>query len=1621
MPHDPDPNQEQSSGMPSGEGTAPTGTLPQKRKRSLWQRIIIGTAKTVTVFIAAVVLLVTLLLLSLHIPLVQRTLVTKLSSTLTEVLKFPVSVGYVYISWLDTLVMKDVVIKDGHGERLIAVQDLRVRFSLTALAQHNITVRAAYLEKPEVNVIMHPGAKKLNINEFVDNILAATTDPKAPYNPDPVGFVLRHAVLENGRFTFDDRTQPAIPHYFDHLHMVYDNLDATIEDFMVKGKFIGMGIKELSAHEQAHDLKLKNLKGYLSMDSTYLRLDRLHAQLGTRTHIKRMIGFKFKNWDRFPQFNDSVQIEANLDSTYIDFDDLRAFAPDLPKVNEVLRVKARFAGYVSNFSIRNFQAGFGQGSTLAGDVAMRGLPDWDRTFINTTLEQANIQTKDLLPYFPEAAHPSLTKLEYLDMPTTFKGTPTVFKFTTAANTALGKLRTATEMNLNGGMQAGVYKGILQTDGFHLGQLLGIPDQLQLMTVNTSFEGKGFTPETVRLFLQGQAQRIGIRNYTLQNTAINGGLANQVFGGVVSAADPNLSGRLEGKIDLSHKPEVIDVDLALKHANLAVFKILPDVTHLAGIFKADIHSLDPDPMRGYVRATEVEATIKGTAVKLDEMALRKYMANEQQVIEAECDWAMLNLTGNYTLTALAADLGALAEEYVYFFKKNLAQQRTYYTSRKPMHNNYGLNYRLEVIDPKPLLRIYAPDVLLSNDVTLAGSYTSASNAVVIMNTEIDSLGFGTNLFTDLVVDVNSAKSRSSSSVLASAHVQSAKQKLFGMNPMEQLVLDVEWNDQDINFDSEIRQPQTPGSIYKTANELSIGGLLHFFEDRYVVTLDKSSLHLLDEDWTLDAQNQFSVFYGKSIAVNKFSLRNQNQDITASGWLGPNAADTLKLLVQELHLDLLNSVIGKRVGGQAHADISIKAALGTPEIRGNIQVDSLSLEDFVIGNVVGSSTWDNANRWLNLDLDVVRGGEHLIRLDGHYETANRESPLQLQAYVTGLPLKIMEGFLGSIMSNWAGTATGLVDIRGAFDKIILDGNLQVNGGVFKYNYLNTTYRFNDRIKLSRNLVSMDNTELLDAFNNKARISRLHITHNFFRDYGIELVSQLDNFQVANTTQKDNPIYYGNVFASGPFRMSGPFDNLYIKGDLTSNKGTLMNIPIRSGTNEAEKLSFIKFVDSHKPLTIQEDSLSRKLNLQGITMDFTLNLNPDAEIDIVFNPRNGEVIKAQGNGTLKLAIDTRGDFTMLGEYTISKGTYNFIFLNAINKKFDLQRGSTLTWSGSPTGAMMKINARHTLNSSLRPLVQSQDSTLLERPELRRKYPVTVLMDITGDLLKPNITFAIEIDRSYPAIIGADVQTFEARLQNDQQELNRQVFYLFVIRSLAPVSTVAGANDNLLASGSSSTISEMLSNQISSLLSTVDQNFSIDIDVNGWDANALNALQLRLSYSLLEGRLRIARSGGVTNAQNQATAASIAGDWLVEYMLSKDGIFRLRGFIRNNQVSLGTGFSTQQNITTSGFTVLHTQSFDKLSELIPKFKKPAFIPSLKLDLRPDSLVERDTSISGPKVNQGLRQNTEPQGANKPARGTTTKQQSLWQDLWDKKGLQRIPFMGPTAQPWSAWVAASR
>ena len=284
------------------------------------------------------------------------------------------------------------------------------------------------------------------------------------------------------------------------------------------------------------------------------------------------------------------------------------------------------------------------------------------------------------------------------------------------------------------------------------------------------------------------------------------------------------------------------------------------------------------------------------------------------------------------------------------------------------------------------------------------------------------------------------------------------------------------------------------------------------------------------------------------------------------------------------------------------------------------------------------------------------------------------------------------------------------------------------------------------------------------------------------------------------------------------------------------------------------------------------------------------------------------------------------MYGDYKITEGYYNFTLAGLINKEFKITPNSSISWSGDPYAGHLNIDAIYTQYASLLPIVEI-DSSTASRTENRRKYPVNVLLDLDGNLMSPTITLGIDVLK-YPPDLSSGVVAYQSKLKTNEQELNKQVFSLLVLGIFSAEGTFTGV------ANSTNNLSELLSNQLSNWLSQVDDNLQIDINLNSLSKDALNTFQLRVAYTALDGRLRITRDGGFQNMQSSANLTNIAGEWTVEYLLSKDGNLRLKLFNKANQNVILT--NAENNSTASaGFSVLHTQSFSNLQDLFNFPKK--------------------------------------------------------------------------------------
>jgi hypothetical protein len=118
-------------------------------------------------------------------------------------------------------------------------------------------------------------------------------------------------------------------------------------------------------------------------------------------------------------------------------------------------------------------------------------------------------------------------------------------------------------------------------------------------------------------------------------------------------------------------------------------------------------------------------------------------------------------------------------------------------------------------------------------------------------------------------------------------------------------------------------------------------------------------------------------------------------------------------------------------------------------------------------------------------------------------------------------------------------------------------------------------------------------------------------------------------------------------------------------------------------------------------------------------------------------------------------------------------------------------------------------------------------------------------------------------------------------------------------------------------------------------------------------------VSYSFLDGRLRITREGGFTNANagSQNDLASAIGDITIEYLLTSSGKYRLKTYRRNNinATTAGSSLNAGSN-SVMGFTFMYTAGFNRLAEMFARGRKndENSAGGLRLDSESNEVVSR-------------------------------------------------------------------
>ncbi|GAB4486552.1 MAG: translocation/assembly module TamB domain-containing protein [Raineya sp.] len=1475
-------------------------------------------------FVAAVAIM-------LAVPPVQTFLARFATQYLSEKTGFQITIQKIHFNLLNQdLLLKGLKILDKKGEKMMDLEELSCDFSLyDAIQGKNIFLDKFALKKGKVSLVLNPDSKELNIQEFIDAIENLTAPKeKKPRKPGERAavFAIEEVFLDEIIFSYHDPRQDSIKNGFDYAHFQLEHLDGYLGKLLIVADTVAFEARNLQAMDKASGLTIKDLNTNFFFNKTSMRFDNLYAEVNNSI-LQDSLVFNFESGKDFGDFNNKIHIEANLDSTILHTHDLALFAPDLYAFDDVWHLKGIFSGTVRNFNFLDFNISFGQKSQLFGSFSAEGLPDVRSLLASLQFEEGSlIHTPDLAQYVNNDEIQSyVQKFGDVNLTGRFDGYIDDFKANVSMQSALGKA-TLDAYFIQKNNELPAYEGQIALENFEIGSLFNQVD-VGSISMEGGLKGRGFTLQTLDTDFDGNVYSFEALNYTYQDIYLNGHFKNRFFGGTLRSDDENANLELEGTIDFSKKEPELRISSQVVNVDLQNLKLSPEKITFIGFLHLQSKGLYFDDFMGEVLLREATLGYRNKTISFDSLLFTS-QTNEYgyRFLDLYSEYATVGVVGKYNLSQLGNTLSSFFDELLLGLKNRKDEKIAYYEQkRKKRNENLSLEYDILIHQPRPLLHLFDTTAFASADAHFKGILIGGDSARLTFKSvkPLPSIQFGKYHFFRNNVQFEAYKNRLDDNITAELNLYSHSQQLSDLKT-EKLSFQAIWLDGIIDFRTKIKQQEND-------NQADLQGHITLDTNKTIIEFEESAVTLLKERWLFTPEGKIIIFTNENgkIVFDKCLITNKNQEIAVDGMIAENFPDEkLKIDINTFQLASLNDLLGnKKLSGILDAHLLIEDVYEQIKINANFRADSVVVNKFFIGDIKGVSAWNTQTQLVDISLDIFHKKDFMFFLSGTYNP--REDYLDILARLRDTEINIVEPFVEEFVSKLEGTVSGDILVTGKLNEPNLSGFVKFKQAKFKINYLGTIYETNSQIDITKNELLFNKFVLTDRERQNAALSG-RIYHEKFQHFFIELNGDFERFSLLNIKEQENALYYGTAIASGRLMIQGEPEDIYIKIDATTDRGTKIYLPL-DGYSEVGDANYYQFVDFEKENKKDSTNLLsnpiKTVKLSGLQMDMNLNVTEDAYFEIQLDRQTGDIMKGYGKGLMQMGIDSRGNFGIWGDYNITRGSYHFTMKNLISKKFNIMQGSKIYFEGDVYKAYMDVKASYDdAHPSFTAFLPASEIT----PETSRRFPVSVIAHLIGDLLAPKVNFKIDFKDIEKKISNPTLQAamfkVKSDIENNELELNRQVGSLIILGQFTSES--AGSSVGI-ASGR--TLGEFLSNQLSSYISKIDENLEIDLNASDLigGQNGSNLIGMRFSYTLLDGRLKVISDNRLDNRQQ---GSNYTGEWIVEYTLTEDGRYKLKMY---NRSTLGNNNIMQTTANSTGISFSQTHNFNSFKDLFKRKKK--------------------------------------------------------------------------------------
>ena len=1294
---------------------------------------------------------------------VQSYLGTYAGMIFSDLSKGQVKIGSLYVNPLGQVVLRDILMVSPTNDTVADGKRIAVRFnknpiSSTGLSFDVVTIKDTYYHLG-IKESTRPGKKtEINLQWFID--IFAPEVPKEHHKPTkPFIVKVRQLYLDGVHYKMDliSHIDP-YPHGVDIPHMEFMDIHARIKNIVVNSDNIDCRIVSFYAREKS-GFVLQDLSTDVSISPSHIIATNMELQTDS-TRLLCDAQLLYRDWKTMKYYCDSVYMTLLLKpGTIGGMSDAAYWAPVLWGVDERIAIEGNFYGPVANMHADNVIAKFGDNSRLSFDGHIVGLPNIKETYVNAQVHELFTTANDIasinLPEGVVKKGASLTKaLNKMHLKANVNGSFEDCVADLEMKSDIGGIVANATIKYNQILKTYNYIANIHSPKLDLSRIA--PNEwLTRSGLDLKLMGSGTDLNSLKADIEGQLIHPYVKHNKINSPTFVAKIENKQIEAEVGIEDSLAQIGIKAWINMADSIPNYRADINVNECNLSKLNIIDssEADYVISTYaSANITGKAFNSMSGKVNLNDTRFSIGKDSLRLNKLDIDILQNNGKKQISMLSDWLKLSINGYFEFPEMGLVARQFCDKYLpIYYNPYQGKGEVDYT---PIADNY-FNLDLRWIGAPDQLHPLFPKVTIAQGSSLHGSYNFTETLKLVARS--DSLILGAITLRDLGL---------TGALLADNYQLNINSEWMGIGSVElfkrlklEMLSNTETTTAGIKW----------GNKESDANYGDVALMMHSTLEKNHIAILRPYFNLADNKWMIDCPDGITLC-DSTIEVKKLDIHGSNQSITLDASLAHKHNDQINIALDNIQLDRISRLLlpnfGMEIGGVLTAKGSMYGIYETPYLNANVKIDECSLGNQSLGLLDATTTWNAELNQLNLTLSTLlmreAGNREPLYADGYIELGDKNPSVDFDITFDKFDLNAIAPLATSFSSNIEGQVSGAVSMNGTFKQPQLEGGLFIENGSMIVNATGVEYLINDSLMIDQNHVILNQFAISDPQGNTAIVNG-SIDCTDFTDIRTNLSMQTKNILVLNSKQSKS--FYGKIFVSADATITGPFDALNINGNVKTNEGSSITVPINDN-RRVKTQNYITFVSDRPTIETQNRKIEHTKSDSKMKINATVLLTPDLKVNLPMDFSQMFInIAASGDGQVRLAMHDGGAPTFVGDYEITSGTLSLQLLQLVTRKFTIEEGSIIQFPGAITDAQFDLKAIY----SQRVNISSLSGGLSSSESSQKSVTVDDVFAISGTIDDPQISFDI-------------------RLPNADQSVQEEVFAYIRSRRPAAASRTPG-----------------------------------------------------------------------------------------------------------------------------------------------------------------------------------------------------------------------------------------